>query len=93
MTLWGLPCLVSVPNTRLCVRSHPLLLFVLIDRGGASVETDAVDRTTGQRLATLTLAASGLLGKSSAQFSRFARAEAALRRSVMVFMTTFGEGK
>lgn len=62
-----------------------LLLFVPIDRGGASVEIDAVDATTGRRLATLTLAASGQFGEFSAHFSRFGHAEDVLRRSATVF--------
>lgn len=32
-----------------------LLLFIPLDRGGASVQIDAIDQATGQRLASLTM--------------------------------------
>lgn len=62
-----------------------LLLFVPLDRGGASVEIDAVDQATGQPLASLTLADSGQLGDFPGHFSRFSHAEDVLRRSASAF--------
>lgn len=62
-----------------------LLLFVPLDRGGASVEIDAVDQATGQPLASLTLAGSGQLGDFSGHFSRYSHAEDVLRRSASAF--------
>ena len=62
-----------------------ILLFVPVDRGGASVEIDAVDQATGQRLASLTMAGSGQLGDFSGHFSRYGHAEEVLRRAATSF--------
>ena len=62
-----------------------LLLFIPLDRGGASVQIDAIDQATGQRLASLTMAGSGQLGDLSGHFSRYGHAEEVLRRSATAF--------
>ena len=62
-----------------------VLLFIPLDRGGASVQIDAVDQATGQRLASLTMAGSGQLGDFSGHFSRYGHAEEVLLRSATAF--------
>jgi hypothetical protein len=62
-----------------------ILLFIPIDRGGASVQIDAADQATGQRLASLTMAGSGQLGDFSGHFSRYGHAEDVLLRSAAAF--------
>ena len=62
-----------------------LLLFIPLDRGGASVQIDAVDQATGQRLASLTLSGSGQLSDFSGHFSRYGHAEEVLLRSAAAF--------
>ena len=62
-----------------------LLLFIPLDRGGASVQIDAVDQATGQRLASLTLSGSGQLSDFSGHFSPYGHAEEVLLRSAAAF--------
>lgn len=62
-----------------------LLLFIPLDRGGASVQIDAVDQATGQRLASLTMSGSGQLRDFSGHFSRYGHAEEVLTRSATAF--------
>lgn len=62
-----------------------LLLFIPVDRGGASVQIDAFDQASGQRLASLSVAGAGKLGDFSAHFTRYGHAEEVLRRSATAF--------
>ena len=62
-----------------------LVLVVPLDRGGASVEVEAVDPDTGEQLAALTLGHFTPLTEFKAHFSRLAPAELALRKAACDF--------
>jgi len=62
-----------------------LLLFIPLDRGGASVQIDAIDQANGQKLASLTMSGSGHLSDFSGHFSRYGQAEEVLLRSAAAF--------
>ena len=62
-----------------------LVLVVPLDRGGASVDIEAVDSDTGEQLAALTRSHSAPLSEFKAHFSRLAPAQLALRKAVADF--------
>lgn len=62
-----------------------LLIFTPVDRGGAVVQIEALDRDSGQRLAYFAKAQSAALTDVSGYFSGYAHAESALRRAAEAF--------
>ncbi|WP_088279983.1 DUF3313 family protein [Ideonella sp. A 288] len=62
-----------------------LLLIGPLDRGGAAVEIEAVDRLTGRQLAALRLGYFAPLSDIEARFSKLAPAEIALRKAAVDF--------
>jgi len=62
-----------------------LVLVVPLDRGGASVDIEAVDPDTGEQLAAITLGHFAPLSEFKAHFSRLAPAQLALRKAAADF--------
>ncbi|MBX3606596.1 MAG: DUF3313 family protein [Piscinibacter sp.] len=70
-----------------------LLLFVPLDSGGASVEVEALDASSGQQLAALRFAHTPSLSEFGARFHRLGPAEIALRRAGAAFAALLREGE
>jgi hypothetical protein len=62
-----------------------LLLVVPLDRGGASVDVEAIDPETGDQLAALTQGHFAPLSEIKAHFSKLAPAQLALRKAAADF--------
>jgi len=62
-----------------------LVLVVPLDRGGASVEIEALDPTTGEQLAALTLGYFAPLSELRSHFSKLAPAELAVSKAASDF--------
>jgi len=62
-----------------------LALVVPLDRGGASVDIEAVDAATGEQLAALTLRHVAPVSEFKAHFSKLAPAQLALRKAAAEF--------
>ncbi|MUV15669.1 DUF3313 family protein [Noviluteimonas gilva] len=62
-----------------------LLLFLPFDRGGASVEIQAVDLNTGEQVASMTKSYSPSMRKMRARFKKLAPAQLALEELASVF--------
>ncbi|KQV49502.1 hypothetical protein ASC95_18075 [Pelomonas sp. Root1217] len=64
-----------------------LVFIVPLDRGGASVEMEAIDATTGEQLAALTLGHFAPLSEFKSRFSKLAPAQLALSKAANDFGT------
>jgi hypothetical protein len=62
-----------------------LLLIVPLDRGGASVDVEALDPATGRQVAALTLGYFAPLSELKSHFSKLAPAQLALRKAARDF--------
>lgn len=87
----GRPAVVRAAITRVETVSPGLnvlsaaLLVVPLDRGGASVEIEALDPNTGEQLAALTLSHFAPLSELKSHFYRLAPAQLALRKAAADF--------
>jgi len=62
-----------------------LLLFVPLDRGGAALEMEAIDPTSGRQLAALTLGYFAPMSEIEARFRKLAPAKLALKKATSDF--------